>query len=618
MTDCKATDDLLPMGLPENANDMGRDCTHEAGVPLIGISRYRISIYGKGITTLVAFHGCTLRCGYCLNPQCFGPSDKFPRYTPENLYAELQKDDLYYRATGGGITFGGGEPCLQADFIVRFREICGHEWEINIETSLNVDRESIVKLAPVVDEWIVDIKTDDPEKYLEYTGKDFKAALRNLYYLVNEAKVPKNRILLRIPVIPDYVEEERAESTRQRFVNEGFTRFDIFTYCTEPPVNIREHGRTKCEILRRIREEIAEQNGFITLPPHHCMHEGDCPGTCPRCESELNMLNQKLRQRGNNRKYKISEDLAKRIEQQDLPSKNDEEIILRGDIEAPPELEGQMAEPPQVIHKKIFFKECPIAGLSFHIDKDDELWVELEEGTSLALVRDRTNKHDPNAVAIALADDYEGDPDDFDFDFILGYVPRSENAEIAAMMDAGYADKFSAKITTLKQYGAYNDRIRITIYIESREAIVQRPDLLRAQWLDENEYDGMIAELKDRGFATFRWGGFPLERNLPEAGDKIVMLHKDKDGIGLHLMHVLLKGEDCLKLGLDPDDVFMVDDCVHYALTNIAGPITMPLANLNFIKNEDLKHFTAEEYLTPQASNTFKEIFEHRRSSVGD
>ena len=70
--------------------------------------------------------------------------------------------------------------------------------------------------------------------------------------------------------------------------------------------------------------------------------------------------------------------------------------------------------------------------------KEYEIWDELEVGTQIALIRDRNNKHDRNAVAVALADDYDSDPDDFDFDFILGYVPRTDNAELAAMIDAGY------------------------------------------------------------------------------------------------------------------------------------------------------------------------------------
>lgn len=118
-------------------------------------------------------------------------------------------------------------------------------------------------------------------------------------------------------------------------------------------------------------------------------------------------------------------------------------------------------------YKKVFFKECTVAGVSFLLKYDDELWDALEVGTKLALVRHKDNKHDKNAVAIALADDFDGDPEDFDFDFIIGYIPRNENAELATLLDAGYGNKFSAEITTLKTHGNLNDRIRITINLET-------------------------------------------------------------------------------------------------------------------------------------------------------
>lgn len=615
MKDRRKSSEIMTQGIVAGSADTWRDRSQDAGVPVIGISRHRIGVDGKGVTTLVAFHDCPLRCKYCINPQCFGPADKLPRYTPENLYAELQKDDLYFRATGGGVTFGGGEPCLQADFIVRFREICGPEWKINIETSLNVDREYIEKLAPVADEWIVDIKTDDPTKYQEYTGKDIRPALRKLYYLVNVAKVPKDRILLRIPVIPSFTDAERAESTRQRFAAEGFTRFDIFTYRTEScakddkPDDESGIGKAKCKILRAIREEIAAQTDSATLPPHDCPHTGDCPGTCPRCEGELNMLDRELRKR-DNRAIKISDELSRRIDSFCVPQDDGDEAMLNGDVAAPHALGGQVALPPPEIYKKIFFKECPVAGLMFHLEKNDDLWFELELGTKLALVRDRNNKHDRNAVAVALADDYDGDPDDFDFDLILGYIPRTENTELAAIMDAGYADKFSAEISTLKEYGSYNDRIRISIFIESREPEVPRSDLLRAEWLDDDYYDAMIAELREQGFATFRWGGFPPEeRNLPEAGEKIVMLHETKDEVALYLMHVLMTGEDCLKLGLDPDEIHAFDDCIHFVLTNVSGPITLSRDRLSFLTRPSLQEYSVYDYLTSEETAAFRRIF---------
>ena len=80
---------------------------------LIGVSRHRIGVDGEeGVTTLVAFHGCPLRCQYCLNPKALSSNGVWKRYTPEELYNHVKQDDLYFRATGGGVTFGGGEPLI--------------------------------------------------------------------------------------------------------------------------------------------------------------------------------------------------------------------------------------------------------------------------------------------------------------------------------------------------------------------------------------------------------------------------------------------------------------------------------------------------------------------------
>ena len=78
--------------------------------PLIGISRLRMGTDGHGVTTLVAFHGCPLRCKYCLNPQSLTDDAKVMVKTPEEVMQAIRKDELYYLATNGGVTFGGGEP----------------------------------------------------------------------------------------------------------------------------------------------------------------------------------------------------------------------------------------------------------------------------------------------------------------------------------------------------------------------------------------------------------------------------------------------------------------------------------------------------------------------------
>lgn len=176
---------------------------------------------------------------------------------------------------------------------------------------------------------------------------------------------------------------------------------------------------------------------------------------------------------------------------------------------------------PEYKYKRIFFKECPIAGLSFHLEKEEELWEELQEGTKLAVIREKGNKYDRNAVAVALADDYDEDPGDFDFDFILGYVPRTDNAALAAMLDAGYGDIFSAEITTYHRFGNYDDRIRITIYLETKKPEIVRPDLLRGLSLSTCELKKMCSELTLRGTAHFRFGGYPhFDLQYPEVGKR--------------------------------------------------------------------------------------------------
>ena len=125
---------------------------------IIGIARHRLSTDGDGVTTLVAFHGCPLCCRYCLNPQSIDDRGRFKEYSPKLLYDEVRIDELYFLATNGGITFGGGEPCLRPQFIREFRELCGPTWQLNLETSLNVPTANIEALLPMVNTLIIDIK----------------------------------------------------------------------------------------------------------------------------------------------------------------------------------------------------------------------------------------------------------------------------------------------------------------------------------------------------------------------------------------------------------------------------------------------------------------------------
>ncbi len=193
-----------------------------------GISRLRMATDGEGITTLVCGYGCPLRCRYCLNRQSWTPGTKTRDYTPEGLFRVLAIDDLYFRATGGGVTFGGGEPLLYADFLPAFRALCGEGWRINVETSLAVDRRAVELAADAADLFIVDVKSGDDAVYRAYTGQPSDTVWENLAYLLD--RVGAERIIARVPVIPAYADQASADATAQCLCKMGIHRIDRFTY----------------------------------------------------------------------------------------------------------------------------------------------------------------------------------------------------------------------------------------------------------------------------------------------------------------------------------------------------------------------------------------------------
>ena len=195
---------------------------------IIGIARHRLSTDGDGVTTLVAFYGCPLRCKYCLNPQSIGDGSRFREYTPEELYAETCIDELYFLATNGGITFGGGEPCLYPKFIRMFREICGPSWRINLETSLNVSSSNINELLSFVNSFIIDIKDMNTDIYQDYTGKTNNLVLDNLRSIIKAGR--ERDCLIRLPLIPNFNTVADRLKSQDILETLGFTNFDSFTY----------------------------------------------------------------------------------------------------------------------------------------------------------------------------------------------------------------------------------------------------------------------------------------------------------------------------------------------------------------------------------------------------
>ena len=209
----------------------------ELRAPIIAVARHRLSIDGQGVTTLVAFHGCTLHCRYCLNAQCLRPDGVWRTVTPDDLLDEVKVDNLYFLATGGGVTFGGGEPAIRSEFIEAFCRIAPPEWHVTIETALNVDRQHLERLFPHIHEYIIDIKDVNPEIYRRYTGQDNQRVFDNLQWLLSHDGMAE-RVVVRVPHIPDFNTDEDVHHTRDYLASIGVSRVDEFNYLRRPQESI--------------------------------------------------------------------------------------------------------------------------------------------------------------------------------------------------------------------------------------------------------------------------------------------------------------------------------------------------------------------------------------------
>ncbi len=209
---------------------------------IMRISRLRMGTDGKGITTLVAFFDCPLKCKYCINPQCHDYTYDITHeydfeqirasYTPKQLAEVLEKDEIYYLMTGGGVTFGGGEPLLQSAFIHEVCKLLNPKIKIRIETSLNVPWRYVEPILDDIDEWIIDIKDMNPEIYKRYTGMNIDSLLENLFKLAEI--VDLESLHIRIPKIPNYNTDEDIKKSVKDIEDCLCVEPEVFEYSVLP------------------------------------------------------------------------------------------------------------------------------------------------------------------------------------------------------------------------------------------------------------------------------------------------------------------------------------------------------------------------------------------------
>lgn len=179
---------------------------------IFDIQRYSIHD-GPGIRTIVFLKGCVLRCKWCCNPESqeykiqtmkvLGEDKIIGRdVTVGEMIDVVEKDRIYYKRSGGGLTLSGGESLCQPEFA---RDLLRAAKERGINTALEsmacASYEKIEMILPYLDTYLMDIKHTNPEKHEAFTGR------RNDLMLENARRVADSgmtNLIIRVPVIPTF------------------------------------------------------------------------------------------------------------------------------------------------------------------------------------------------------------------------------------------------------------------------------------------------------------------------------------------------------------------------------------------------------------------------------
>jgi pyruvate formate lyase activating enzyme len=173
---------------------------------------------GPGIRTTVFLKGCPLSCWWCHNPESQNsePEESIKTFqldgntfymkevmgeskSVEEVMREIRMDRIFYEESSGGVTFSGGEPLMQPDFLLALLKECrSNRIHTVVDTSGYADTAILEKIIPFTDLFLYDLKLMDEKDHLHYTGVSNKKILENLVFLVSE----NHPVILRIPVIP--------------------------------------------------------------------------------------------------------------------------------------------------------------------------------------------------------------------------------------------------------------------------------------------------------------------------------------------------------------------------------------------------------------------------------
>jgi pyruvate formate lyase activating enzyme len=239
---------------------------------------------GPGIRTTVFLKGCPLRCAWCHNPEGIAPGPELSfrearcvgcgacveicgsdavmlvdgramtqsgkcvqcgscvgvcptagrdivgrSVSAQELVGDLERDRVFYEQSGGGVTFSGGEPLMQPEFLTALlRECRARGLHTAVDTSCHGPWETFESLGELVDLFLCDIKHMDREEHRRLTGVDNTSILDNIRRVVAMG----GEMTIRMPTIPGANDDDGNVRDTGSFVASlpGVTRLDILPY----------------------------------------------------------------------------------------------------------------------------------------------------------------------------------------------------------------------------------------------------------------------------------------------------------------------------------------------------------------------------------------------------
>jgi pyruvate formate lyase activating enzyme len=195
---------------------------------------------GPGIRTTVFFKGCPMKCPWCHNPES---QKKCPERVGNNgkkeiigkkqsvaeVMREIEKEVVFYDESRGGVTFSGGEPLVQPQFLLALLKECRkRDIHTTLDTTGCASPKTFKSIIDKVDMFLYDLKIMDEQNHIRCTGVSNRRVIENLKTLSKNEK----KVIIRFPVIPGITDTEENIKAVGTFVSslKNISEIDLLPY----------------------------------------------------------------------------------------------------------------------------------------------------------------------------------------------------------------------------------------------------------------------------------------------------------------------------------------------------------------------------------------------------